>query len=185
MKQQISAFLSRFASFINSERGIASVAAISTDNMANNIERIHEESTRFIQAYAAQAMLELNARADEVLDEMALDHHARMEELDNTFESRQEHRSLMDDIAPFTSVEDWFDHLPDDEKYSWQDIYQEYMYGPNGDAVICDSNRLGWEVMSVLRSRDSYLKQPFCPYCDSRGHKSGECMENSAPQLGH
>lgn len=143
-----------------------------------NIHKIHEDNTNFIRALAAKAIAEIDSRADQLLAELEEDHYCNLQAIDHYFEERENQRDFMEAIAPHETLGDWFDCLPEDCQVDWHDLYQGYMYGPNGDGLLSEDDHLSWKVMALLKSRDSYLKQPFCPYCDSRGHKPGECMEH-------
>jgi hypothetical protein len=143
-----------------------------------NIEIIHEENMNYIRVLGAAALAEGASKWDTALAELGEDHYFRMQKLDYDFERRQQQRDFLDAISPFSTIGEWFDNQPLDYQDGWQDTYQEYQYGPLGDRAIGEDNYFAYEVMSLLKERDSYLKLPFCPYCDSRGHKSGECMTN-------
>ncbi|GEA09165.1 hypothetical protein KUL42_39260 [Alteromonas sp. KUL42] len=141
-----------------------------------NIQKIHEDNMSFIRALAADAITEINSRYVELLAESEEEHYCRMQAIDHYFEERENQRDFMDAIAPHKTVGHWFDELSEESQLSWHDTYHGYMYGPNGDSLLSEDDYLSWEVMALLQSRDTYLKQPFCSYCDSRGHRSGECI---------
>lgn len=103
---------------------------------------------------------------------------AKMEEAQRKeWEAEQAERIqiINEAIAPYDSVEEWFDNLNDSEQQEWHDLYTRYMYSPEGDAVITDDNYLTWSVMDLLQRQDSYLSQPYCARCDSRGHTRDQC----------
>lgn len=129
-----------------------------------------------IREMAQAAIDQINRRVDEILDEMALNHFEAMQRLDFEEERREAEAEIASHLAPHGSFEAWWESLEDEERWEWQDLYGRYQYGPEGDMALNGENHFAQAVMSFLFGRDSYQKQPFCPYCDSRGHESGACM---------
>lgn len=129
-----------------------------------------------IRQRAQAAIEQINRRADEILEEMALNHFETMQWLDIKEERRGAEAQVSSCLAPHLSFDSWWNSLEDDERWEWQDLYGRYQYGPDGDMAINGQNQFAVAVMSFLRDRDSYQKQPFCAYCDSRGHESGACI---------
>lgn len=129
-----------------------------------------------IREMAQAAIDQINRRADEILEEMALNHFETMQRLDHEQERREAEAVIASHLAPHESFEAWWENLEEQERWEWHDLYGRYQYGPEGDMALNGENHFAQAVMSFLYGRDSYQKQPFCPYCDSRGHKSGACM---------
>jgi hypothetical protein len=126
-----------------------------------------------IRRLAAEAMDSIDEAACWVIYDIRNAHAHFMHRM----ERADGERRLADKLEPFGgSIANWFDALSDEEKWHWKDRYQAYMYGPNGSAMEMSDDIFTAAIMGLLRSRDSYLQQPFCPYCDSRGHEPGACM---------
>lgn len=141
----------------------------------------------------AQAVIaQINQRADEIIEDLRADHMGAMHHLDWVVEQRDIAAEIKARIHPYDSFEDWWDNLPEEDedglwsthagRSSWSELYQEFQYGVDSDRAISDDDHFSFAVMGFLRNRDTYLMQPFCCYCDSRGHENGGCMSDQHAQ---
>ncbi len=136
---------------------------------------IYEDSVKDVRRMAAEAMAAINEVADLAIDDIYGCHEYALERMDR----EEDERWLAEVLKPYGgSIDNWFDAQPNDVQEQWLDAYQSYQYGPGGDTEVfaTDDDILVAEIEGLLRSRDSYLQQPFCPFCDSRGHEPGACM---------
>lgn len=93
-------------------------------------------------------------------------------------QAQRDRKAAIDEwLSPFNGeIEAWWDSLTIDDQSSWDAAYEAYMYGPDGDRILESEDPAVAEILGYLQEKDPYLAQPFCPYCDSRGHEPGACM---------
>lgn len=137
------------------------------------ITELSNQYRQDIRVMAMQAMSEINDKIDDALYDAYSGRLKAVSDLERFYENQH----FMSMIEPYSNIRDWFNALSDDDKYGWYDLYTRYQYGPEGDSLIAENDKLSNEVMGYLLQCDEYLKQPFCGFCDSRGHKEGECMK--------
>ena len=95
----------------------------------------------------------INHKAEAIRSENACDHHYRMEQLDWQHRMNLERMEVLDSIAPFHSVEEWFDSLSDHKQESWYDLFGYYWFHHFGDSVVESGSLLTCEVMGLLADR--------------------------------
>lgn len=126
----------------------------------------------YLANLVAVAMTAMNARADEILEEIEMNHWENMYHIDAMERANEREHHIAWSLLPFHSFEAWWDSLPDNEAASWIEDYQQYQWGPNGGEEFDGDFTMA--VFSFLNSRDRQV--PFCSYCDSRHEDSGSCM---------
>lgn len=129
-----------------------------------------------IQWLALTVRTEINRKADEILEDQFWAHQSRLQKIQWDEEQRLKQQVVEEALQPYSTIEQWFEHQSEDTQSYWYTRYQDYQYGPNGDATVREDDFFAWEVIGYLYQSDPILKQPFCAWCDSRGHESGACM---------
>lgn len=118
------------------------------------IERIHFENMIFIKEIANNALLSMHARADAASRSLRDKHDQAMDELvcaEIAFENQQAWeetvREFNENIAPFKSIDDWYDNLSDLDKRAQFDLMHEYDI--NNKEVDC----FELDIIHMLRRR--------------------------------
>lgn len=118
------------------------------------IETFHFETIAFIKEKADNALRTMHARADDVLRALQVQHVEAMDELvciEMAFECDQDFEDLLhlinETIAPFKSIDDWFDNLPDMDKRKYFNLLFEY------DVNNSEVERFDFEIIQMLKRR--------------------------------
>lgn len=106
----------------------------------------------FLSNLVTNAIASLNARADEILEEIEMKHWESMWRVEATEISNEREHNIARSLLPFHSFEAWWDSLGDDEAASLIDDYQQFQFGPNGGEEFRGDFKLA--VFSFLNSRD-------------------------------
>lgn len=122
----------------------------------------------YLKKLVDAAHASVNARADAILADIRQNHEnvmAMLEEreieLINQYwestskawheEQAENQRVVASCLRPYTTFDEWWNNLSDEDKNSWYETYHEYQYGSNGGLEL-EGQTFSYEVMCYLNS---------------------------------